>query len=354
MAWIARYNSVGSLQQRASTPAAAPRGVSATLSLQFIVIGVTAAYQFMVVEAAAKMATLGGRASFTLLPVLWCVADEMTEAIVPHLSPSGSSLKLAACSTMQELTRKISTAANGWQRDAVKVVVLTTLPGGSAHVRVLSRLETALHAAAARHFWFSQGLTGRLMGVLGQSSVVDVHVAPLFLNHGARSEMESLVGTLVPSVDARRTLPDAEQALVMSNVKVSNPGVQNVRDSDLAGPIDGWWCEAATTPTKSSGPVSVFAKLPSLLCQRIFEDRVLTAEEEELVASMTMKHQSAGEVRSVNRHFHHRWLGLEGMPLAGSLQRAYPCLPWILSATGGIGMSHHWQCLWFSTFLPFL
>ena len=120
----------------------------------------------------------------------------------------------------------------------------------------------------------------------------------------------------------------------MSNVNVSTAPVPSVREGEATGPIDGWVCAAAATSSKTGGPVSVFAKLPSLLCHRIFQDRALTAEEQDLQETMTMRHSAAGEVRSINRLFHHRWLGIEGTPLAGALMRASACLPWITSATG--------------------
>ena len=146
--------------------------------------------------------------------------------------------------------------------------------------------------------------------------------------------METLVGSQVPGVQARLSLPEAEQAFIVSNVKVCTSPVHKVRENNHTGPIDGWMCAAAVTTDRPCGPFSVFSQLPALLCTRIFEDRCLKADEEQLLASMTMKHADAHEVRSVNRQFHHRWLGIEGTPLAGAVDRAHPCHPWILEATG--------------------
>ena len=333
-AWVSRFNSVGSRQPSAAASDDASRSQSVSLRLQFIIIGVTAAYQYVLVEAAAKMATLGRRVSFTLLPVLSCEVDEMTAKVLPQLSSAGSTLKIAPCSTAQELAQNVGREVNSWQRDGVKVLVLTTLPGGPTHARVFSQKERALHASATRHFWFAQGLTGRLMAVLGQSNVVDVHVGPEILNADARSEMETLVGATVPHEESQETLPATERCFVMSNVKVAVAPVQQFRGSNAAGPIDEWVCEAVSETNKPAGPISVFATLPALLCVRLFEERALGPDEQTLLADMTMKHRSAGEIRSVGRQFHHRWLGLEGTPLAGALQKIYPCMPWIVEATG--------------------
>ena len=333
-AWISRFNSVGSRQPSASVSDDASRSSSLSLRLQFIVIGVVAAYQYVLVEAAAKMATLGRRVSFTLLPVLSCEVDEMTEKVLPHLSSAGSTLKIAPCSSAHELAQNVASSVNSWQRDGVKVLVLTTLPGGPSHARVCSQKEGALHASATRHFWFAQGLAGRLMAVLGQSNVVDIHLGPGVLNSDARSELESLVGATVPNEESQGTLPATERCFVMSNVKVAAAPVQQFRESNAAGPIDDWVCEAVSENNRTGGPISVFATLPTLLCARLFEARALGPEEQSLLVDMTMKHRSSGEIRSVGRQFHHRWLGLEGTPLAGALQKNYPCMPWIVEATG--------------------
>ena len=297
-------------------------------------IGITAAYQYMLVEAVAKMANLGGRVPFTLAPILSCLADELTESALQHLTSAGSTLKIAPVYSVQELTQKVASSVNSWQRDGVKVLVLTTLPGGPANAKVLSHREGALHASSTRHFWFSQGLTGRLMSVLGKGNVVDLHVAPYGLNADARSEMARLVGTILPSQPNQDVLPDTERCVMFSNVKVTSPPVLQFRETPAAGPIDEWVCEAVMKSESKSGPISVFSKLPALMCSRVFEDRPLTADEEVLLDTMTMKHHSTGEVRAVSRHFHHRWLGIDNTPLSGALQEVHPCFPWVLEATG--------------------
>lgn len=331
--WIRRFNSVGTLSAQSASPAGKATNSSPTFPLQFIVIGCTAAFQFIVVEAAAKLTALAGRASFTLLPVLSCVVDGLTEAVLPHLQDAGSTVKIAACSSLQDMAERVATAANGWQRDGVKVVVLTTLPKFPSVPRNTARTGV-LHAPDTRHFWFSQGLTGRLMGVLGQNNVVDIQVTPYNMEAEVRAELESLVGPATPCVEACQELSAAEKVWVFSNVKVSTTPVDNVRRNNHSGPIDGWVCAAGVTPTRSCGPVAAFAKLPALLCVRLFEERPLTEEESGLLDSMTMAHASAGEVRYPSRLFHHRWLGIEGTPLPGAIDKVAPCTPWLIPATG--------------------
>ena len=172
------------------------------------------------------------------------------------------------------------------------------------------------------------------MAVLGHGNVVDFHVVPYTLHADARSEMAALVGTILPCEQSHEMLPDTERCVMFSNVKVTAAPVQQFRESNAAGPIDDWVCEALMKSEKPGGPVSVFAKLPALMCTRVFEDRALTSDEQDFLDKMTLKHRSTGEVRAVNRHFHHRWLGLEGTPLAAALQQAHPCMPWVLEATG--------------------
>ena len=121
------------------------------------------------------------------------------------------------------------------------------------------------------------------------------------------------------SADTRRELPEPEQVVVISNVRVSTTSVQNFREIDPSGPIVGWAFSAVATTSKTGGPVSVFPRLAALLCSRVFEVRALTHKEPNLLTTMTMREGRPQAFGYFHRHFHQRWLGIEWIPLAATL-----------------------------------
>ena len=140
----------------------------------------------------------------------------------------------------------------------------------------------------------------------------------------------------MPHANLRSAAQCSEEVLVFANCHVSEQAASSpaMRLSDACGPIDGWDCPEASAPDLLSGPFAAFRSLPSLLTTRLFQERSLTAAEDQVYATTLMKHAATLQRRSASRQFHHRWMGVEGTPFAEALDAKYMCTPWILSVSG--------------------
>ena len=66
----------------------------------------------------------------------------------------------------------------------------------------------------------------------------------------------------------------------------------------------------------------------------MFNERVLTSEEEDIVLMASIEHEPTNERRFASRAFMERWLGIEGTHFSTALQSTCPCSRWILPVTG--------------------
>ena len=332
--WLSRYRSVAN-----NTSSAAPRlsdtAVALTsIKVQVIIIGCTAGYQFLMLEAICKLATLRDSVTYTLLPVLCCVADETSEDVTNHLASHRSNIPETQIMTECELASKVAAEVNQWNQNSVKVFIITSLPMNVMQFTKRDDAESVLHSPTARHIWFSQSLSGRVMSVLGQKAVVDVVIAPFNLAAGAINLLEKLVGPLVSNATPQDSHEASQQVLVLCNVTVAHMSTPNMRVADARGPIDGWRSCGAQHPDVSKAPSHIFRTLPTLLSTRMFNERALTNEEEDVVTMGVIEHEPTKQRRYASRAFLERWLGIEGTPLSNALQQTFPCSPWILPVTG--------------------
>ena len=114
---------------------------------------------------------------------------------------------------------------------------------------------------------------------------------------------------------------------------VAQLGLANMRVPDARGPIDGWRWSAGESAEVSKAPMYIFRTLPMLLCTRMFNERALTSEEEDIVLMASIEHEPTKERRFASRAFMERWLGIEGTHFSTALQSTCPCSRWILPVT---------------------
>ena len=205
--------------------------------------------------------------------------------------------------------------------------------------------EAVLHSPAARHVWFSQALANRMADVLGGTNVLELVISPYDTGSAdTRDLLARMIGAVVPHAMPVSAESQAEQALVFANCKVSDQTASSpaVRLASARGPIDGWECSDADKPALMSGPLAAFRSLPALLTTKLFQERPLTAAEEQIIASATTRHGPTSQTRFASRKFHQRWMGVEGTPFAEGMDAMYACLPWILAVTGD--QSHDKSC----------
>ena len=335
-AWLQRYQSLGP-EPPISTPVVSPVPCDnkRNVQVQPILIGCNAAFQFNLIEAAFKLMLLRGAVTFALLPVLSTFADESTTAVVQQLASAGSTLAVNETMSPEELLNKVGASVNQWQRENVKVVILTSVPMTCAEDISGGDAEAVLHSPQARHVWSGNCLSGRVMSVVGQSNVLDMVVLPKKLATDVdRTFLEKKFGPMVPCAAQTPTPQSGRDVVVCSNVKISTNNSETIRAVNLAGPIDEWQWKAGMASVPSAAPGTMFRTLPSLLVTEMFGERPLSMEERHVIATGTMVHTVTQEKRFVSRAFHDRWLGIEGTPLAKALQAARPCKSWILGVTG--------------------
>ena len=334
LSWLSRYRAVATSSSPVPCPTTGPSIPSQCLSIQVIIIGCIAGYQYMMLEAVVKLASLRDSVEYNLLPVLCCCANRHTRNVTSQLASQRSFVPIDKVLTESELASEVGARVNKWSMDLVKVLIVTTLPLNVMQFAKPGDPEAVLHSPAARHVWFSQALSARIMSVLGQTAVIDITIAPLNLALEARSLLERSVGPLVSQAVPQDTNQASQQVLVFSNVNVAQLGLANMRVADARGPIDGWRWSAGDTAELSKAPMHIFRTLPMLLCTRMFNERALTPQEEDAVLIASMEHEPTKERRFASRAFLERWLGIEGTYFSTALQSTCPCSPWILPVTG--------------------
>ena len=345
--WLRRHRSLqtipASLQAAASSKDPIPSAT--TLSLQFIVVGCTAGYQHTVIEGMCKILALQRCGNFKLLPVICAAADHTTEPMLAAMQKRDGSLQMEPPAEVSALATQVGSKVNGWKESNVKVVLMTTLPMNMAASSKAGDAEAVLHSPSARHVWFAQALARRIADVLGSTNVLELVLSPYDMGSAdTKDVLAKMIGAVVPYATPVSAQRQEEQVLVFANCKVSDQTASSpaVRLPSACGPIDGWECPAASVPDLTSGPLAAFRSLPSLLTIKLFQERVLTAAEDQLIASSVTKHGPTSQTRFASRKFHHRWMGVEGTPFAEGIDAMYACLPWILAVTGD--QSHDKSC----------
>ena len=334
LSWLSRYRAVAACSSPAPCLTTGPSIQCQCLSIQVIIIGCTAGYQYTILEAVCKLATLRDSSEYNLLPVLCCCADQHTTKVSSILASQRSFVPINKVLTESELASDVGAYVNRWSMDLVKVLIVTTLPLNIMQFAKQGDPEAVLHSPSARHIWFSQTLSARIMSVLGQTAVIDVTIAPFNLALEARSLLERSVGPLVSQAVPQDAMQASQQVLVFSNVTVAQLGLANMRVPDARGPIDGWRWSAGESAEVSKAPMYIFRTLPMLLCTRMFNERALTSEEEDIVLMASIEHEPTKERRFASRAFMERWLGIEGTHFSTALQSTCPCSRWILPVTG--------------------
>jgi len=294
--WLGRYRSLTGLSGIADGPTAVAGMIPTTLTIQVIIVGCTAGYQYMMLEAAFKLATLRDALDYKLLPVLCCGADKHTETVTSTLTNQHPCIPWDRVLSESELAAKVSSQIKQWHKDSVRLLIVTTLPLCAMKYATDRDPEAVLHASATRHVWFSTDLSARVMSVLGQTAVVDVAIAPVNLAPEVKSLLETLVGPAVTQVGLQDATDTSQQVLFFYNMSLKGIGLASVRVADPRGPIDGWRLCGGQIAQDANAPLYIWRILPELLCIRMFNDRALTSLEEETLLTATIEHEPTKEL----------------------------------------------------------
>jgi hypothetical protein len=126
--WLGRYRSLTGLSGVADGPTAVVGMIPTTLTIQVIIVGCTAGYQYMMLEAAFKLARLRESSDYKLLPVLCCGADKYTETVTSTLTNQHPCIPWDRFLSESELEARVGSLINQWHKDSVRLLIVTTLP----------------------------------------------------------------------------------------------------------------------------------------------------------------------------------------------------------------------------------
>jgi hypothetical protein len=332
--WLGRYRSLTGLAVLPDGPTAVVGMSPTTLTIQVIIVGCTAGYQYMMLEAAFKLATLRESLPYKLLPVLCCGADKYTDTVTSTMTNQHPCIPWGTTLSESELETRVGALVNQWHKDSVRLFIVTTLPMCAMNYATEEDPEAVRHAVTTRHVCFSTELSARAMSVLGQTAVVDVVIAPFDVASDVKSLLETLVGPAVAYVGLQDITVTHDQVLLFCNVSLKGIELANMHVADHRGPIDGWRLCGGQIESDSKAPLYIWRTLPELLCIRMFNERALTSSEQETLRIATIEHETTKEIRFASRAFMERWQGIEGTPYATALQATFPCASLILPATG--------------------
>ena len=215
MSWLSRYREIAVRTGPTACPSFGGANPPPCLTILAILIGCTAGYQHMMLDAAFKLATLRDVVEFKLLPVLCCCADRHTETVTSTLASQRSFIPMDKVLTESELAAKVDVLLPQWHSDSVKVLIVTSLPLLIKQFAKNEDPEAVLHSPAARHLWFSQALSGHVMSVMGQTAVIDVVIAPFNLASEASSLLQKSVGPLIAQNMSQDDLQGSQQILFL-------------------------------------------------------------------------------------------------------------------------------------------
>jgi hypothetical protein len=332
--WLRRYRSLTGLAVLSHSSTAAVGMSSTTLTIQVIMIGCTAGYQYMILEAAFKLLSLRESRPYKLLPVLCCGADKYTDTVTSTMTNQQMCTPWVRTLSESELESRVGALVDQWHKDSVRLFIWTTLPMSAMNYVTEEDPEEVRHAVTTRYVSFSTELSARVMSVMGQTAVVDVFLAPFDVALNVKTVLESVFGPPMAHVGLQAIKDSCDEILLFCNLNLKNIEVVDVRLADRRSPIDGWRLCSEQKDSDSKAPLRIWSKLPELLCIRMFNDRVLTSLEQEMLRFASIEHETTKERRFVSRVFMERWLGIENTPYAAALQTICPCTTFIMPATG--------------------
>jgi len=167
-----------------------------------------------------------------------------------------------------------------------------------------------------------------------RSSLGDGHVATLLVSN---SNVNSPIRTTLNGSDVVLGASDYSP-FFQSWHYAAWPVIENVVGHSAAAPVaveqDGWrWCSHADKPLRSDY-LNKPAELLTLLEVRLFQERVLTAEEELMLNGVSMHHIVSEVSRLISRDLLLSMHGHDGLPSRQVLQDLCPCHGSILGSTG--------------------
>jgi hypothetical protein len=211
---------------------------SPSLTIQVIMIGCTAGYQYMTLEAISKLLSLREPRPYKLLPVLCCGADKYTDTVTSTMTNQQMCTPWVRTFSESELETRVGALLDQWHKDSVRLFIWTTLPMSAMNYVTEEDPEEARHAVTTRYVSFSTELSARVMPVVGQTAVVEVFLAPFDLALNIKTVLESLFGPPMAHVGLQAINDSCDEILLFCNLNPKDIEVIDMGLADRRGPID--------------------------------------------------------------------------------------------------------------------
>ena len=307
------------------------------INLQFVVAGVPTLLAAVVLGTLQKiLPKLHGNVSWSFPPAIIVNPDTMEE-IGGHEVFKRAGVPLNTdVTTFNTFGQNIEAMWTEWQKVDTRFVLVTSL-GMDLQFKLgkSSLAKSHLHESGLRWVWGMVQLSEALRKRGRDDMVAELVFAPESTMPDWSSTLSSLWGRPCASdkgeVSVQSLVPKPCVYATPSGFKIV-PLCENQAHAESA--IDGWTgpCpRAVTSLVKSGGPLP--RAIGELAVTNLFDERPLTAQEENAMSTYSMKHVS-GERRLCSRPFWLRLYGLLNTPGEAALMEGCPCANMIVATTG--------------------
>ena len=322
-----------------SITSSAPRPASHKLQVQMVMAGFSVCDAAIIVGALQKVLPKFHTAvTIEFVPIVFIPNAEPAD-----LTPDETFRRFGVgvregITSFTHFSEQLGTLWQQWERDQVKIVLLTSVGPHTLAARLNRPLIIAdLHAPDLRWVWMMIQASHAIRSRLGDHAVADLLLGPGFVDAPLQQHLQALWGQehVAPAEP-----PGGHVALAARPRVWTTPGNFNVvpvleQPRDLGSPIEGW-----TGPgvDQVAAAVREPPALPSTVAQlavtRLFQERDLSAREQQILQTYTTVH-SSGEKRLPSRAWWLRTHGMRGTPAETILMQTFrPCAQVIISTTG--------------------
>ena len=243
----------------------------------------------------------------------------------------------AEVSSLSLLVNELRNLWTEWAVGETNFVLVSCLSPGDRDGSFPPLEPHLLHEKPRRWMWGMVNLAKALRGKVGDERVAELMISP----PGGAADYVNQVSTLYGQAIMGTEQTDVEKfaCTLRPDVFCTPSGVRYVPcceySIETSSPIDGW----TSPPTQSLTQVQQLIPrfVPSTLIQlttdEMFNQRVLSADEQTVLATLRMRH-SSGEDRLCHRPLWLRWMGFHDTPAQRLLTNHLPCLGRIIPSTG--------------------
>lgn len=330
---------------RGSSPSVVPSGAwgksaaATSWKVQFIIAGMPTCMSAVTVASVQRiLPKLHPTVSWDFCPVLYMQKESDDGMVVQDVYQRVGLNVRTDVTSLLELAAKMDDSWPSWKEENVKFVLISSIGSDLAQSvpdRVLHHGH--LHHPRTRWLWGMVSASEALRAKVGDNGVADVLFVPTNIDGPFQEAVTHLWGPPVAGLDQVESTRWAGTARMSV---FSTPGSFNLvpvcqNESSSKDAIDDWTgpSDQVLKQLHAAHPTFIPSDLGKLATARLFRERLMTAEESQLLESMQMRHAS-GEQRLCSRQFWSRWYGFHHTPAQTLLAENLPCAGMIIPTTG--------------------